>query len=92
MQTSAISLVSILTEIDVLVSSSLTDEQKVHVLDDIDRCIPPEQFCVNCLKTRAIVKAKIKETINGLKTNTKEKSQKPIKSRAGKASTKSAKK
>ena len=91
MQTSAINLVSILTEVDALMSSSLTDEQKAHVLDDINRCIPPEQFCIHCMKTRAIVKEKIQETLNGLKTS-KEKSQKPIKSRAGKVSTKSTKK
>ena len=90
MQTSAIDLVGVFTELDNVMSSSLTKEQKLHILDDINMCIPPEQFCVHCMKTRAILKAKIRENIDGLKA-TEKTSQKPKPSRARKTPTKSAK-
>ena len=91
MQTSATDLVGVLTSVERLAVSSLTDDEKVLVLDDMKRCIPPEQFCIHCLKTRAIVLNKIEEAINGFKA-TKAKSQKPVQSRARKTSTKSTKK
>ena len=59
MQTSATDLVRVLTSVEQIAVSSLTDDEKILVLDDINRCIPPEQFCIQCLKTRAIVINKI---------------------------------
>lgn len=91
MQTSATDLVGFLTSVERLAVSALTDDEKVLVLDDIKRCIPPEQFCIHCRKTRAIVLKKIEEAINGFQAK-KAESQKPKQSRAGKTSTKSAKK
>ena len=91
MQTSATDLVGVLTSVERLAVSSLTDDEKVLVLDDMKRCIPPEQFCIHCLKTRAIVLNKIEEAINGFKA-TQAKSQKPVQSRARKTPTKSTKK
>ena len=91
MQTSATDLVGVLTSVERLAVSSLTDDEKVLVLDDMKRCIPPEQFCIHCLKTRAIVLNKIEEAINGFKA-TQAKSEKPKQSRARKPSTTKAKK
>lgn len=91
MQKSAVDLVKVLNTVEAVVSLSLTDEQKRYVLDEIERCLPPEQFCVHCLKTRAIVKAKVQEIKNGIKTEETQ-SQKPVKSRARKSPPAKAKK
>ena len=91
MQTSATDLVGVLTSVERLAVSSLTDDEKVLVLDDMKRCIPPEQFCIHCLKTRAIVLIKIEEALNVFNT-TQAKSEKPKQSRARKPSTAKAKK
>ena len=91
MQTSATDLVRVLTSVEQIAVSSLTDDEKILVLDDINRCIPPEQFCIQCLKTRAIVINKIQGAINGFNA-TQAKSQKPQQSRARKTPTKSTKK
>jgi len=91
MQTSANDLVSVLTSVERLAVSSLTDDEKVMVLDDMKKCIPPEQFCIHCPQTRAIVLNKIEEAINGFQA-TKAKSEKPKQSRARKTPTKSTQK
>lgn len=91
MQTSAIDLVGFLTSVERLAVSALTDDEKVLVLDDIKRCIPPEQFCIHCQKTRVIVLKKIEEAINGFQAKQAE-SQKSKQSRTRKTPTKSAKK
>jgi len=91
MLVSAIDLVRVLAEADRLMSSSLTDEQKAQVLEEIQNCLPPVQFCNQFPKTREICKEKLQEHIDGLKT-TKTKGEKPKQSRARKVSAKSTKK
>jgi len=91
MLVSVIDLVRVLTEADTLMSSSLTDEHKAQVLEEIQKCLPPAQFCNQFPKTREICKDKLQEHIDGLKT-TKTKGKKPVQSRARNAPTKSTKK
>jgi len=90
-KTSASDLVGLLTSVERLAMSSLTDDEKVMVLDDLKMDVPPAQFCTHCMKTRTIVLNKIEEAINGFNT-TQAKSQKPKQSRARKTPTKSTKK
>ena len=91
MKISAVDLLSIMGEAEKVATSSLQNEDKIAVLDDLDFGLPPEQFCAGFTKTRAIVRSKIQELMNGIEA-TQTKSEKPIKSRARKTPTKSTKK
>ena len=91
MQTSANDLVGILTSVERLSASAMTDDEKVLVLDDIKKCVPPVQFCVHCKDTRAIVLTKIEEAINGFKA-VKATGEKPQQKRPRKTPAKSTKK
>ena len=92
MQVSAQDLVNTLTSVQaVVVSGSLSDEQKLAILRDIQSGIPPVQFCSNSAQTRAILSAKILEAMDGL-TPKKAESKKPIKGGPRNASTKGTKK
>lgn len=90
MHTSAVELVRVMASLEQLMSLALSDEQKVDILEDIQKSIPPHQFCTNSIKTRAILVIKIQENIDGLKTK-KATSEKPKQSRARKTPTKSTK-
>jgi len=91
MQTTAASLVGLLTTVDALMASSLTNDQKTIILDDMLKGIPPEQFCIHCLRTRAIIINKIQEAIDGFKA-TQSTGKKPVQSRARKTPAKGTKK
>ncbi len=91
MQASASDLVEILTSVERLSASRLTNDEKAMVLEDIKRCFPPPSFCINCMQTRTIVMKVIEEAIDGF-TPKKAESEKPVKNRARKASAKSTKK
>lgn len=90
MQNTAMELVRLLSGIEQVMSSSLSDEQKADVLSEMQVGLPPEKLCINSTKTRQIIEAKIKETIDGFKT-TETKSEKPKQSRKRKTPTKGAK-
>lgn len=91
MQLSANSLVKVLTTAESIVSSALTNDEKLVILGELHDGLPPQQLCINGRGTRAIVENKLTEAIDGLRS--KEATQKkPKQSRAGKAPTKKAKK
>ena len=90
MTVSAITLVEILARAESVAASTLEDQQKALVLDDILKCLPPAQHCVTFAETRAIVAAKINEISDGFKAK-KTKGEKPKQSRQRKAPAKSAK-
>jgi len=90
MQITAQDLVGLLTSVQAVVASDLTDDEKIIVLQDIQNGMPPMQFCINSAGTRAITSAKISEAIDGLQPK-KAQSKKPVQKRAGKASAKGTK-
>ena len=91
MQYTASSFIGLLTTVDQLMATSLTDDQKIIILDDMLNGLPPEQFCAHCKRTRAIVSNKIKEAIDGFKA-TQTKGEKPKQSGQRKIPAKSPKK
>ena len=91
MQITAQDLVGLLTSVQAVVASDMTDEEKITVLRDIQNGMPPTQFCINSAGTRAITSAKISEAIDGLQPK-KAESKKPIQKGPRKASAKGTKK
>lgn len=83
--------VTMLTTVEQVVSSKLSDTNKQTILGEMLTSLPPRQLCVNTKGTRDIVQNNIQEAIDGF-TATKAKSEKPKQSRARKTPTKSPKK
>jgi len=91
MQSSAAQLMSQYISAKSVTASDLSDENKQIILGEMLTELPPEQFCIHCKGTRAVISNLITELLDGVKA-TQAKAEKPKQSRARKTSTKSPKK